>query len=195
MSTASCTTKAASARHISGRLTRDSQDVCYSRRRRQAAAGAVAEAEALALGTTPRAALAAGAAAGLGSRGLVLSESERTRAAEGVEVVEEDEVDEGLEEEDAMTRRFGLAFVWVLANRSCLLAVYISSLSLPAGCCSCPMCKRKLMKSKMKKKKIEMGHAARTRPSARSSSIGVDQLGTLEDGSRRSHNVFCSVHV
>jgi len=65
--------------------------------------GAVAEAEALALGTTPRAALAAGAAAGLGSRGLILSESERTRAAEGVEVVEEDEVDEGLEEEeDAM---------------------------------------------------------------------------------------------
>ena len=51
------------------------------------------------------------------------------------------------------------------------------------------------MKSKMKKKKIQMGHAAGTRPSARSSSIGVDQLGTLEDGSRRSHNVFCSVHV
>ena len=63
--------------------------------------GAVAKA--LAPGTTPRAALSAGAAAGLGSRGLTLSESERTRAAEGVEVVEEDEVDEGLEEEeDAM---------------------------------------------------------------------------------------------
>ena len=48
------------------------------------------------------------------------------------------------------------------------------------------------MKSKMKKKKIEMGHAAGTRPSARSSSIGVDQLGTLEDGSRRSH-IMCFV--
>jgi hypothetical protein len=45
------------------------------------------------------------------------------------------------------------------------------------------------------KKKTEMGHAARTRPSARSSSIGVDQLGTLEDGSRRCHNVFCSVYM
>jgi len=137
----------------------------------------------------------------VGSRGRTLSESEGTRAAEGVEGVEEDEVDEELEEEDAMAvgplrggdERGGggrevCIGVWVLTNRS---VVYIAC---PAGCCSYPMCKRKLMKSK-NKKKIEMGHAARTRPSSRSRSIGVDQLGTLEDGSRRSHNVFCSVQV
>ena len=123
----------------------------------------------------------------------------------------EDEVDEGLEEEDAMAvgplrgrggderggREREVWFGVCLGSSESLLSAgcLYSSLSLPAGCCSCPMCKRKLMKSKMKKKKIEMGHAAGTRPSARSSSIGVDQLGTLEDGSRRSHNVFCSVHV
>ena len=115
----------------------------------------------------------------------------------------EDEVDEGLEEEDAMAMavgplrpgrgtkgkragRFGLAclgsneslaesVVYIVAL-ACLLAAppircAEQEKDRNATCCEDPAI------------------------STRSSSIGIDQLGTLEDGSRRRHHVFCSVHV